>query len=182
MRTKTVTPGKERGDPSLSDFSQCHVDIISHLMTFSGLPALSGLMAGARQIAEDALVFFRDTVSEHHDDEERKLFPAVLASAAKGEELEWVQSMVARLTLEHRQIEATWAKLEPELMKIASGKTSNLDASQIEALVLDYGAHAAYEEAEFLPLCRTILGQNSAPTSQALAFHMPLVPPPVEHI
>jgi hypothetical protein len=50
--------------------------------------------------------------------------------------------------------------LEPVLLQVANGDAFDLDPAEIEALVLDYAAHAAFEEAEFLPLCRTILART----------------------
>ena len=67
-------------------------------------------MLRARQIAEDIVDFFRAAVYEHHAEEERELFPAVLSSAQPGEELERVKGMVHNLTREHREVEAAWAR------------------------------------------------------------------------
>jgi len=100
-------------------------------------------------------------VYAHHADEERELFPAVLASAQPGEERERVQLMARQLTEEHRIVEAAWARLEPELKKVAKGQSFALDAEGVAHLVHNYLAHAAYEEKEFLPLAQTILGRNS---------------------
>lgn len=179
MGTTTNIPIEERGDAPITNFSQCHVGILSHLKAFGGLPALLEPAARARKIAEETLSFFRDVVYEHHAEEERELFAAVLASAAKGNELERVKSIVERLTREHRQVESIWKKLEPHLEKISKGQTADLDVSAVEALVRDYDAHAAFEEADFLPLCHTILSRNSnhmAALGLSLQMrHLPLV-------
>jgi len=183
MGTTTNTPGEARDDAPIASFSQCHVGILSHLTAFGSLPTLLVPAARARKIAEETLGFFQDVVLEHHAEEERELFPAVLASAAQGDELEWIKSMVDHLTRQHRQVESTWAKLKPQVKKIAKGETTDLDSSAVEALVRDYGAHAAFEEAEFLPLCQTILGRNSNHMAAlGLSLHMRHVPPAVGHI
>lgn len=183
MDTTTNAPVEERGDAPITNFSQCHVGILSHLKAFGGLPALLEPAARARKIAEETLGFFEDVVLEHHAEEERELFPAVLASAVKGEEVERVQFIVDRLTREHRQVESTWKKLKPHVKKIAKGESADLDTSAVEALVRDYGAHAAFEEAEFLPLCRTILGRNSNHMAAlGLSLHMRHVPPAVGYM
>lgn len=183
MGTTTSTPVEERGDAPITSFSQCHVGILSHLKAFGDLPALLEPAARARKIAEETLSFFQDVVLEHHAEEERELFPAVLASAAPGDELQRVKSIVDRLTREHRQVESTWAKLKPHVKKIAKGETAELDTSAVEVLVRDYGAHAAFEEAEFLPLCRTILGRNSNHMAAlGLSLHMRHVPPAVGYM
>ena len=98
---------------------------------------------------------------EHHAEEERELFPAVLASAAKGVERDKVQAIVDELTAEHRQVEAAWSKLEPKLKAVAKGHEAEVDGAEITALVQTYQAHARYEEEVFLPLSQTILGRNS---------------------
>lgn len=170
-------------DAPITNFSQCHVGILSHLKAFGGLPALLEPAEQARRIAQDTLKFFRDAVYEHHSEEERELFPAVLASASEGVELDQIKSMVERLTREHRQVEATWARLEPHLKKIAKGQSADLDTSAVQALVRDYSAHAAFEEAEFLPLCQTILSRNSNHMAAlGLSLHMRHIPPVIAHI
>lgn len=127
----------------------------------------------AREIAEKALEFFREAIFEHHLDEERELFPAVLASAEKGAELERVQGMVKRLTNEHRELEGVWKQLESGLKKVAKGQATDVDVSAIQRLVTHYRAHAQYEEAEFLPLSQNILGRNANHMAAlGLSLHM----------
>jgi hypothetical protein len=149
-------------DPSpIEDFSQCHAGILGHLQTLGTLPALLEPAARARHIATDTLSFFRDAVFQHHAEEEKELFPAVLASAAKGEERDRVQALVSALTAEHRKVEAAWSKLEPKLKALSKGHESDVDGADIQALVDSYQAHARFEEEVFLPLSQTILGRNS---------------------
>ena len=145
----------------LTNFSNCHSGIIRRLNALDELPALLAPAARARQIAEESLEFFREAIFEHHLEEERELFPAVIASAKPGEELERVKGMVKRLTEEHRMVEALWKRLEKGLKPVAKGQSTDLDVSELQRLVSEYTAHAAYEEAEFLPLSETILSRNS---------------------
>lgn len=182
MGTPITTPGEERNDAPITNFSNCHVGILSHLSALGDLPALLAPAARARKIAEESLGFFSDAVYEHHAEEERELFPAVLASAAPGDELARVQAMVERLTREHRQVEAAWTRLAPHLKQIAKGQPAELDTAALEALVRDYSAHAAIEEAEFLPLCHTILSRNSNHMAAlGLSLHMRHLAPPIGH-
>ncbi len=183
MDTPIDMPSEERSDAPIANFSDCHVGILSHLAALGGLPALLEPAARALKIADETLSFFRDAVYEHHAEEERELFPAVLASAAPGDELARVKALVERLTREHRQVEAAWARLTPTLKKIAKGQIVDLDSSAVEALVRDYSAHAAFEEAEFLPLCQTILSRNSDHMAAlGLSLHMRHLPPAVGYI
>lgn len=157
-------------DPTSSDaapianFSQCHAGIVAELDQLDRLPALLAPASQVRQIASHALGFFRAAAFEHHAEEERELFPAVLASATKGEEHDKVAAIVDQLTREHRQIEATWKQLEPALKAIAKGQDAHMPADELTAtltsLITDYRGHAHFEEVYFLPLSQTILGRN----------------------
>jgi hemerythrin-like domain-containing protein len=166
----TLNPSEQK---PLTNFSNCHESIVSHLQTFRELPGLLEPAARARKIAEDTLQFFRDAVFNHHAEEEKQLFPAVLANAAKGTEHDKVQEMIDALTAEHRDIEALWASLEPQLMKVAKGRPAEVDAAVTEHLVRQYTAHAKLEEDEFLPLSEAILGRNSTQMAAlGLSLHM----------
>lgn len=176
-------PLLEPTDAPLLNFSNCHVGILSHLKAFGELPALLEPAARARKIADDTLAFFHDAVFEHHTEEERELFPAVLASAVKGEERDRVKIMVDQLTAEHRIVESAWAKLAPELKKVAKGQASELNVAGVEHLVRSYQAHAAFEETQFLPLAHTILGRNSNHMDAlGMSLHMRQTPIPVGYI
>ncbi|HMO46175.1 MAG TPA: hemerythrin domain-containing protein [Rubrivivax sp.] len=170
-------------DPSpIDDFSQCHAGILGHLQLLGDLPALLEPAARARRIAADALGFFRSAVFEHHAEEEKELFPAVLASAVKGEERDKVQQLVASLTAEHRQVEAVWARLEPKLKAVAKGRDTDVDPADVAALVAAYQAHARFEEEVFLPLSRTILGRDSNHMAAlGMSMHMRHVLPSALH-
>lgn len=161
------------GDAPIQDFSQCHAGILGKLDMLGELPALLEPAARAREIAEKAVDFFREAIFEHHLDEERELFPAVLASATPGDERDLVQLIAKRLTDEHRELEKTWKRLEPELKKLAKGHPADVHAPDVERLVARYRAHALYEEKEFLPLSQTILGRNANHMAAlGLSLHM----------
>ena len=183
MTTTSTTPSTESSDAPITNFSQCHVGIIAHLETLGELPALVEAAGRARKVAEETLRFFRDAVYEHHEEEERELFPAVVASATPGDELSRVTGMVAQLTREHRQIESMWTQLEPHLKKVAKGQSDDLPAATVAALVREYSAHAAFEESEFLPLSQVILSRNSNHMAAlGLSLHMRHVPPAMAYI
>lgn len=165
----------------IQDFSNCHVGILGKLDLLGELPALLAPATRARDIATQAVAFFRDAIFEHHLDEERELFPAVLDSAATGEERERVQAMVARLTEEHRELESLWKRLEPGLKKVAKGQAVDIDVTEIQRLVAQYRSHAQFEEAAFLPLAQQVLGRNSHHLAAlGLSLHMRHTPLPVK--
>ena len=157
----------------ISNFSKCHEGILSHLQSLSELPSLLEPAARAQEVAEQTLRFFRPAVFDHHIEEEKDLFPAVLAAATQPEERAKVQSMVTSLTADHRVIEAIWRELEPQLQKVARGQLAQLDVASVERLVGQYNAHAKLEEDQFLPLAETILGRKDPEMAQlGLALHM----------
>jgi hemerythrin-like domain-containing protein len=165
-------------DTPVANFSNCHVGILKRLQALDELPALLEPAARARAIAEQSLEFFREAIFEHHLEEERELFPAVIASAQPGEELTRVKAMAQRLTTEHRAIEQLWKQLEKDLKQVAKGHDTHLDVSELHRLVSEYQGHASFEEAEFLPLAEEILGRNSNHMAAlGMSLHMRHVKP-----
>lgn len=166
------TPPLDDEQP-LNAFADCHKGIVTQLNTLGELPALLASLARARQIAEDTVQFFQDAVFHHHVEEEKDLFPAVLAHAHAGQERNEIQHLVEQLTAEHRSIEKLWASLQPGLARLAKGQLAEVDGAAVDDLVRRYGAHARFEESEFLPRCATILGRSSADMAElGLALHM----------
>lgn len=180
MSDTTATPGI---DQPLTNFTQCHAGIVRRLHALDELPALLAPAARARELAEQSLGFFREAIFEHHLDEERELFPAVLASAQPGAERDRIQTMVDRLTAQHRALEALWKSMERELRRVARGQDSELDASDVHRLVSEYGAHARFEESDFLPAAEAILGRNgNHMAALGLSLHMRHAPQPVPYV
>lgn len=170
-------------DTPIQNFSNCHVGILTHLDEFAQLPALLEPANRARKIANDTLGFFREAVYEHHAEEERELFPAVLASAVKGDERDRVSVIVNQLTAEHRTIEAAWLQLEPALKKVAKGQASDLNLAGVDSLVSQYRAHAAYEESHFLPVAHAVLSRNANHMEAlSMSLHLRHAPRFVGHI
>ncbi len=149
----------------VQEFSDCHAGIFKQLQLLGGLPELLTPAVQAQRTAENAIDFFRGAVFEHHLDEERELFPAVLA-AAENDEVANVQSIVARLVADHRELESMWKQLESGLKRVSKGNFSDVDTSLIGRLVQQYQVHARYEESDFLPLAKTILGRSSEKTAE----------------
>jgi hemerythrin-like domain-containing protein len=144
----------------VGSFSGCHAGIIEHMDAFARLPALLKPAEEARSIAERIRQFFSDVILTHHQEEERELFTAVMASASSGEELEQVRTIITRLTAEHRELERCWARIEPQMKTLARGELVPVDTQAIDQLTVGYKAHAEYEEQHFLPLAEKILGRN----------------------
>ncbi|WP_066265478.1 hemerythrin domain-containing protein [Hydrogenophaga palleronii] len=167
----------------LDGFADCHVGIMKRLNVLDQLPELLEPAARARRIATDSLAFFSEAIFAHHLDEEKELFPAVLASAQPGEERMRVQAMVERLTREHRILEGLWKVLEKDLKRVARGQDADLDVEEVRALVAAYASHATYEEVDFLPLSETILGRNgNHMAALGLSLHLRHAPQIAAHV
>lgn len=165
------------------DFSKCHVGILGKLDQLAALPALLDAASRARQTAQQALDFFNTVIYEHHAEEERELFPAVLASAQPGDERDRFRLVAERLTREHRDLESQWKKLEPGLKRVAKGQDSDLDAAAVAKLVEQYEAHARFEEAEYLPQAYTALSRHAnRMDALALALHLRHAPQVVGYV
>jgi len=167
----------------LTGFSHCHAGITAQLEALAGLPALVEAAQRAKAVASGTMALFKDAVFEHHAEEERELFPAVLRSATAGAERERVAAIVQRLTLEHRELEALWKVLQPAVDAAAHGRATDLDAGLAHQLVRDYLQHARFEEQEFLPLAETILKRNGDHLAAlGLSLHLRHAPQPVGYI
>ena len=163
--THPAVEGMVNFEVPLAGFFHCHAGIISQLQVFAELPALQAAAAQSRKVATDTLAVFKFAVYGHHADEESELFPAVLRSAAEGEEAERIHAMVQRLTAEHREIESCWEKLEPVVKAAANAEPGDLDLKAVEDLVQRYMAHALSEEQQFLPMAEAILARNGKPAA-----------------
>lgn len=170
-------------DAPIAGFSQCHVGILNQIDALGELPALIGPAQRARAVASHTLEFFDAVILQHHAEEEAELFTAVLDSASEGMENERVRLLVERLTTEHRQIEAWWTQLKPQLRQVARGHDTELDTAAVIQLVKEYHAHAKFEETHFLPLAQDILGRNRNHMSAlGMSLHMRHVKPAVGYI
>jgi hemerythrin-like domain-containing protein len=170
-------------DQPINSFMQCHAGFVTRLRVFAQLPELVEQARSAQLLAQDMLEMFRGPVLEHHADEERELFPAVLRSAQPGAETLAVQQMVQRLEQEHRSIERQWKLLQPQVSAAARGKAQPIDARAVGELVSAYLLHANFEEQHFLPLAEQILGRNgNHMAALGVALHLRHAPQPVGYV
>ena len=66
----------------LDNFSECHSGIVRHLNDLDSLVPLLEPARQAHRLAAEAVRFFRASIFEHHNEEEKDLFPAVIARRA----------------------------------------------------------------------------------------------------
>jgi hemerythrin-like domain-containing protein len=166
----------------LTNFTRCHLGIVSQLQLSARLPELVEAANRARKVAQDTLDLFRSTVLPHHAEEEAELFPAVLR-ACNAAERERVAPIVDRLVTEHRELEGLWKPLEPSIRAAAKGSSQEVDAEAMEEIVRKVLRHARYEETVFLPLAERILSRNGDHMAAlGLALHLRHAPQVVGYI
>ena len=108
--------------------------------------------AQSRSAARDVLRYFDLAAPQHHLDEERHVFPRVLAQGSASE-----RALVQRLQAEHREMEALWAQLQPRLQ---SWSTEQQLAHPDEVAVLAqrytalYAQHLQDENTVVFPVAR----------------------------
>lgn len=110
--------------------------------------ATKGADDQARQAARDILRYFDLAGPHHHEDEERHLFPRMLAS---GDERQ-VQ-LAEKLHQQHLDMAALWQALRKELEQMEGGNAEPLLKSAVTAPFLSaYREHIDCEEEQAYPL------------------------------
>jgi hemerythrin-like domain-containing protein len=112
--------------------------------------------AQAKALASEVVEHFSTVARQHHQDEERHVFPRLASSA----DAETVQA-VLRLQQDHYWLEEDWLEMWPHLDAVACGRTSfDLDVLReatavFVALSRD---HIALEESLLYPQARALIG------------------------
>jgi len=137
---------------------QCHRETLVALDTLGELVQrleAEGDNDRVRAMAAAVVKFFSTTAREHHEDEERHVFPKALAS---GDE-EIVQA-VLRLQQDHSWLEEDWLEMSPHLNALAAGHSLWDLAFLREATEVFTGLshdHMALEESCVYPQARARL-------------------------
>lgn len=110
--------------------------------------------AQSRSAARDVLRYFDLAAPHHHEDEERHVFPRLLASG----DAALVQA-VQRLRAEHESMAQCWAALRPGMAAWAEpGAAGPADApmrAQADAFLSLYAGHLSVEEGLVFPAARS---------------------------
>jgi len=138
-----------------------------HRQTLFALGKLAALVARLRGVGADAeaqamasevVAFFSTTSRQHHEDEERHVFPKMLESG----DPEIVQA-VLRLQQDHGWLEEDWLELSPQLDAVAAGQPA-LDVDLLHRHVEVFTAlshdHIGLEESCIYPQARARLGSS----------------------
>jgi hemerythrin-like domain-containing protein len=105
-----------------------------------------GADANARSAASDLLRYFDLAAPHHHEDEERHVFPRLVADGHA--------PLAERLRGEHRRMDQQWRAMRGPLLALAEGQAPAAGLLEIDAFTSLYRLHIAAEEAHAYPLAR----------------------------
>ncbi len=131
------------------------LDMLEHLAVLVRRLADAGMDEEARCEATAVLNYFGGPGLDHHAQEERQVFPTLMASG----DAELIQH-VQRLRQDHAWIEEDWRELAPPIEAIAAGYDW-YDLAMLQAAVPVftqlYREHIALEECVVYPAARNLL-------------------------
>ncbi|HEY8708494.1 MAG TPA: hemerythrin domain-containing protein [Burkholderiaceae bacterium] len=117
--------------------------------------ASSGADAQARAMAAEIVRFFSTTACEHHEDEERHVFPMLVTRGDPD-----IVQAVLRLQQDHDWLEEDWMELSPHVDAVACGQSwYDLDVLRegVEIFTALSHDHMALEESCIYPQARARL-------------------------
>lgn len=156
----TLDPGSSYAAP-FDLLAACHERIARSLTLLERLVVhvdTNGIDAAAASAATDVMRYFDIAAPLHHEDEERHVFPALAGDAA-------LAPVCARLSAEHRDIAAQWARLRPLLDDAAAAGEVDAEALRREAAAFAalHDAHLRTEDELVFPRA----AQDLTPAVQA---------------
>ncbi len=154
-------------DDPLEILLACHDQICTQCDTLDRLVAhlmVQGNTDKAAQAARTIMRYFDIAGHNHHLDEENDLFPALIASGNQE-----IVAHIARLTEEHKALDAAWLALRKQLDEVARGVSDIVDADIAADFINKHTQHLAFENRTVLPLAEKLL---SAEQLHLLGQHM----------
>jgi hemerythrin-like domain-containing protein len=136
-------------DDPLEMLLGCHRRIERQLETLKRLRMhleKKGVDAEASSAAEGVLRYFGKAAANHHDDEERDLFPLLEQRIEDPGERARFQQFRDGLLADHRVLEAAWQRIRKPLEGIAEGLARPLTDADVQAFVDGYTRHILTEE------------------------------------
>lgn len=132
----------------------------------------------ARQAAQDVMRYFDQAGPAHHEDEERHLFPLLLARGGSD-----IAAVVRRLQQDHEAMTVQWRAVRADLQAIADGAWQTGQAAATtprwQAYAELYAGHIAAEEGQAYPAARPLLPADALRTMGQEMAQRRGVPPPV---
>jgi hemerythrin-like domain-containing protein len=137
-------------DDPLEMLLACHRRIERQLDTLKRLRVhveARGVDAEASAAAQAVLRYFLKAAAAHHEDEEKDLFPLLEHRITDPGERARFGAFRREAERDHREIEASWARLRKPLEGIGEGLTRTLLPDDVQAFVRAYSRHILTEEA-----------------------------------
>lgn len=137
-------------DDPLDTLLGCHRRIEKQLEVLERLRARveeHGVDGWSSAAAQSLLAYFEKAVVNHHQDEERDLFPLLESRIADPGELARFHAFRRTLESDHRELESAWARLRRPLEGIADGLRRALSSRDTQAFCGAYARHILVEEA-----------------------------------
>jgi len=120
---------------------------------------INGSDEAAQQASHSVLRYFNQAAPNHHADEERDVFPALLnAAAVKG--IPDIAPVIERLLADHRELEQLWVGLSKELEEIAEGMPRQLHIERLNRFVKCYREHIEIENQVLFPKINELLADD----------------------
>lgn len=160
------TPGAGFDQP-FEMLTACHERVqrtLSLLQRLQAHLAGAGADAQAQQAARDVMRYFDIAAPAHHEDEERHVFPALLAAdpARHG-------ALVARLQEDHARMAALWPAVRAGLDTVAEGRWTGAECALWADFAALYAGHIPAEEEAAYPAARALL---DAPAQDTMGAEM----------
>ncbi len=146
-------------DEPLDMLHACHERIEAQLRTLERLIDYlpdHGVDDQVRSAIANVLRYFDQAAPNHHEDEERDLFPRLLANAP-GDEAASVKSLIDTLLADHQTMAKALAVVRTNLIGLSTAQRPSIDAAAIRHLADCYRRHIAREESSLLPLAKRLL-------------------------
>lgn len=157
--TDSLLPQAPSLDEPLEMLEACHDRIEAQLQTLERLQRHLmeyGNDLPAQQAASGVLRYFELAGPNHHDDEEKDLFPALIRCADKDQAAS-VTRLTGDLLTDHKQMAAALDEVRRELIPVAEGHGKQMTQKAIDRLTSLYRQHIERENRELLPLARHLL-------------------------
>lgn len=145
-------------DQPIAVLKHCHDRIRKQLQIMQRLADPAVREAGAeevRQAATAVLRYFSKAAHQHHEDEEENLLP-MLAGTASDADAALLERLKPEILREHREMDAVWQRLQPQLEALASGAETVLDGADVAAYSALYLAHMDKEESHIAPMAKRL--------------------------
>ena len=169
-------------DDPLAALSACHRRIEKQMATLARLQkhvVMSGYDDDARLATAAILRYFVDAAPHHHADEEEDLFPKVLRAAELYADRALAFDLVSHLLVDHRNMEAAWARVRAALEALQSGAKAELDSQVCEDFARSYTGHIEREDKQLFPLAARLLSNAELEALGTAMARRRGLPPPV---